>query len=86
MGPRTRPKMEDGGFTIVAKGSKRCAHGNRGKGPRYSPSSSAALGAGDASREDAMQAVARGMELLEVRHHSQLDARMRQACPLVRLG
>lgn len=23
-------KMEDGGFTIVAKGSKRCAHGNRG--------------------------------------------------------
>jgi hypothetical protein len=22
--------MEEGGFTIVAKGSKRCAHGNRG--------------------------------------------------------
>jgi len=70
-------KMEDDGFTIVAKGSKRCAHGNRGKGPRYSPSSSAALGADDASLEDAKQAVARGMELLEVRRRPPRGARLR---------
>ena len=57
--------MEEGGFTIVTKGSKRCAHGNRGKGPRYSPSSSAALGAHDATAEDAVAAVGRATELLE---------------------
>ena len=37
-----------------------------GKGPRYSPSSSAALGADQASREDATSAVVRATELLEV--------------------
>lgn len=57
--------MEAGGFTIVTKGSRRCAHGNRGKGPRYSPSSSAALGAHDATVEDAVAAVGRTAELLE---------------------
>ena len=57
--------MEDGGFTIVTKGSKRCAHGNRGKGPRYSPSSSAALGAHDATAEEAVAAVGRAVDLLE---------------------
>ena len=57
--------MEAGGFTIVTQGSRRCAHGNRGKGPRYSPSSSAALGAHDATVEDAVAAVGSTAELLE---------------------
>lgn len=58
--------MEEGGFTIVAKGSKRCARGNGGKGPRYSPSSSAAMAADEASLDDAIRAVARGVDQLEV--------------------
>ena len=151
--------MDEDGFTIVAKGSKRCAHGNRGafrnpseladlgceswtshsraccpaagdwpapsrplpdpgpapfvplrlgmlnrarlcpdlpatgKGPRYSPSSSAALGALDVSLDDAKNEVARAIEVLDgsdwlaavlalVREHaSDLVALRRSPCP-----
>ena len=41
-------------------------HKNAGKGPRYSPSSSAALNADAASLDDAKGAVVRAMALLEV--------------------